>query len=307
MGQSCSVPWVGHSDCFFPTQHLTTALCNTSERLHNLILQTTATTYLEEWLYLGLLLQLTLAQFLCYFAWVTIDASYKSMPELFIGCSIVEGFNDNGLATGVTSTKDDYDFATFHNLTHVSVNRQEKCSLVDWRLASMFLNFYWRHPTRFKLKKMRLVANWLIGSKINEFSCFPRTSSVSHNIVWRINTTCFLVRLRCNNANSSVIFNENVKWILSRWFFTGRLLIRPIGQCKTKTVLSNIWAHNKYGTLFKNTQIDLCTHRLWQICLSSRSIGSINKWQIFVNFAKNRRKIFTHNESIDCNKTIRTN
>lgn len=74
--------------------------------------------HLKEGLDLGLLLQFAFAHLLRHFTRVAIDASYECVSELFVGCAIVEGFHNNGLATGVTSAEDDYDFPIFHNLTH---------------------------------------------------------------------------------------------------------------------------------------------------------------------------------------------
>lgn len=82
--------------------------------------------YLDERLYLGLLLELGLAQFLRDLARVTIDAGDQRMSELLLGGAVVEGLDHNGLATGVTSAQDDYDFASFHNLTHLSANVEER-------------------------------------------------------------------------------------------------------------------------------------------------------------------------------------
>lgn len=76
--------------------------------------------YLDERLYLGLLLELRLAHLLGDLARVAIDSGDQRMSELLLGRAIVEGLDHHGLATGVTSTQDDYDFASFHNLTHLS-------------------------------------------------------------------------------------------------------------------------------------------------------------------------------------------
>ncbi|TMW54033.1 hypothetical protein DOY81_000901 [Sarcophaga bullata] len=75
--------------------------------------------YLQERLDLGLLLQLGLAHRLGYLAWVSVDTSDESMTEWLIGSAIINGLDNDGLAAGVTSTKDNYDFILFHNLPHL--------------------------------------------------------------------------------------------------------------------------------------------------------------------------------------------
>lgn len=84
-----------------------------------------AHTYLDERLDLGLLLELRLAHLLGDLARVAIDSGDQRMAELLLGGTVIERLDDNGLATGVTSTQDDYDFASFHNLTHLSVDSEE--------------------------------------------------------------------------------------------------------------------------------------------------------------------------------------
>jgi len=73
---------------------------------------------LQERLDLGLLLQLVLAHLLGHLAGVSVDAGNERMTEGFLRGTIVRGLDDDGLATSVTSTKDDYDLALFHNFPH---------------------------------------------------------------------------------------------------------------------------------------------------------------------------------------------
>lgn len=73
---------------------------------------------LQERLDLRLLLQLVLAHLLGHLAGVTIDSSDQGMSEGLLRGAIVGGLDDDGLAAGVTSAKDDDDLALFHNLPH---------------------------------------------------------------------------------------------------------------------------------------------------------------------------------------------
>lgn len=74
---------------------------------------------LQERLDLGLLLQLVLAHLLGHLAWVSVDTGNESMTERLLGSAFVRGFDDDSLAASVTSTKDDYDLALFHNFPHL--------------------------------------------------------------------------------------------------------------------------------------------------------------------------------------------
>lgn len=73
---------------------------------------------LQKRLDLGLLLQLVLAHLLGYLAWVPVDACNECVTEGLLGGAIVGGLDDDSLAASVTSTKDDYDLALFHNFPH---------------------------------------------------------------------------------------------------------------------------------------------------------------------------------------------
>jgi len=74
---------------------------------------------LQEGLDLGLLLQLVLAHLLGHLARVAVDAGDESVAERLLRGAIVGGLDDDGLATGVTSAKDDYDLALLHDFPHL--------------------------------------------------------------------------------------------------------------------------------------------------------------------------------------------
>lgn len=76
--------------------------------------------YLQERLDLGLLLQLGLAHGLGNLAGVSVDTGYESMTEWLVRSAIIDGLDNDSLAAGVTSTKDNYDFVLFHNLPHLA-------------------------------------------------------------------------------------------------------------------------------------------------------------------------------------------
>lgn len=74
---------------------------------------------LQERLDLGLLLQLVLAHLLGHLARVPVDAGNERMSEGLLRRAIIGSLHNDSFAAGVTSTKDDYDLALFHNFPHL--------------------------------------------------------------------------------------------------------------------------------------------------------------------------------------------
>lgn len=76
-------------------------------------------THFDEGLDLGSLVELSLAHSLVNLARVTVDTGDESVSVLFFCRAVVEVSHDNGFASRVPATKDQYDFPCFHNFHHL--------------------------------------------------------------------------------------------------------------------------------------------------------------------------------------------
>lgn len=76
-------------------------------------------THLEEGLDLGALLQLSLAHAVGDFAGVPVDSGHQSVSKLFVRTAVVEGLDDDRLASCVPAAEDQHDFIRLHDLPHL--------------------------------------------------------------------------------------------------------------------------------------------------------------------------------------------
>lgn len=79
----------------------------------------TESSYLEEGLNLGPLLDLLLRHTFGDHTRISVDTGNQSMTKRFVSGTIVVGFDNEGLASGVTARKNKDNFALLHNLAHV--------------------------------------------------------------------------------------------------------------------------------------------------------------------------------------------
>lgn len=91
------------------------------------------TTHLQERLDLGTLLQLGLAHAVGHFAGVPVDTGDQRVSKLFVGTAVIEGLDDDRLASCVPAAQDQHDFVRLHDLPHLgdSLEGRGKSKLIS--------------------------------------------------------------------------------------------------------------------------------------------------------------------------------